>query len=437
MQYWNTHRIAEILKFPIVGSSITITEITFDSRKVKPGSLFVAIKGDSMDGHDFIEAAIKQGATAILTEKNITTDKPVTIFHVSSTLSAIRALAHDYRNSFKIPFIGVVGSVGKTTTKELIFSLLKGKYEHVYKTEGSQNGFLGIPMTLLSIGRDAEVAVIEIGIDEIGAMEQHLSIVEPTHLIATVLGPEHLHQLKTVEIAATEELKAFDYALNNEKKLAINLGDSFVNMWFQKNKSHLENKNYLTFEKVDAKFLSEYPCPLPGTHHEHNLLGAVTLGTLVGLTSDEMKAGLKTFKTAYGRSEIHHFKNNITVIGDYYNSNPTSLVAALKLLHSEHENHAVLGDMLELGDKEEAFHRSIATEVLNHPIHKLYLYGPRMKWLQDELTKKNFSNVSHFETHEQLFLALSKNLKPKDHVLIKGSRGMKMEVILKLMQENQ
>ena len=426
--FWNTQRVAQTLNLKSPSASTPITGITTDSRAVKPGSLFIAIKGDSMDGHDFIQSAIEKGAVAIITEKAITAPSNISIFPVSSTMTAIRNLAHAYRLTFSIPFIGVVGSVGKTTTKELISSMLHGKYTHVLKTEGSQNGFLGIPLTILGLTPQTEIAVIEIGIDEIGAMEQHLVLVEPTHLIVTALGPEHLHQLKTVEIAAAEELKAFDYGLSREKKLAINLADPFVKLWFQKNSPKLLPKNFLTYEKADSSFLQLYPSPLPGEHHEHNLLGAVTLGTLIGLSKEEMQAGLKTFKTAFGRTEIHQLPNHITVIADYYNSNPTSLVAALKLLKSKNKNHAVLGD------REESFHRGIAKEIASLPIHSVYLYGPRMKYLLDELQKQKFTNVYHFDSHEQLTQALKQKLQAEDQVLIKGSRGMKMETVFKLLQ---
>jgi UDP-N-acetylmuramoyl-tripeptide--D-alanyl-D-alanine ligase len=432
--FWNTKKIAEILGLPSPSVMGDILEITTDSRKAAPGFLFAAIVGDAMDGHDFIESAIQKGCVAILTEKPVQAPDHVTVFHVPSTLTALRQLAHTYRKTFSIPFIGVVGSVGKTTTKELISSLLHGKFNMILKTEGSQNGFLGIPITLLNLKPDTEAAVIEIGIDDIGAMEQHLALVEPTHVIVTALGPEHLHQLKTVEIAAEEELKAFDYARDRHQKMAINLADPFVKAWLEKNKTKLDSARFLTYEKADVEFLKRFPSPLPGAHHEHNLLAAVSMGKLLGLSTEQMQNGLKTFKTAYGRTEIHQLPNAVTVIADYYNSNPTSLTAALQLLKSPHKNLAVLGDMLELGDQEETFHREIAKEILSRRIDGVYLYGPRMKWLLDELVKNHYSQAMHFETHEQLTQALKANLAPQDQVLIKGSRGMKMETVFKILQ---
>lgn len=432
--FWNTQRIAEILHLSKPINSNVIQQITIDTRTIQAGSLFVAIKGDTMDGHNFIASAIEKGAIAIISEKPVAVPAHVTLFQVSSTLKAIRELAHAYRLTFNIPFIGVVGSVGKTTTKELIASLLRGKYEWVRKTEGSQNGFLGIALTLLSLDPKDQIAVIEIGIDDIGAMEQHLVIVEPTHLIITALGPEHLHQLKTVEIAASEELKAFDYGMNQEKKLAINLADSFVKNWFTKHSSELIAKNYLTYEKIPTDFLADFPSPLPGAHHEHNLLAAVTMGKLLGLTTSEMQAGLKTFKTAFGRTEIYELPNQVSVIADYYNSNPTSLIAALQLLKGKHKKIAVLGDMLELGDQEELFHRQIAKEIIKCNIDGTFLFGTRMKWLLDELNRNQYTKAIHFESHALLVEELKKNISSHDQILIKGSRGMKMETVLKLLQ---
>ncbi len=451
---WTTQRIAKILNLQGAFPDFELNEITTDSRAVKPGSLFVAIKGDHHDGHDFIDGAIKAGARAILSERPGTHSNGA-FFHVPSCMTAIRTLAHAYRKEFKIPVIGIVGAVGKTTTKELLASILTGKFKSILKTDGSQNGFLGIPLTLLQLKPETEIAVIEIGIDEIGAMAQHLDLVEPTHVILTRTGPEHLHQLKTLEIAAEEELKAFDYALQNKIPIAINLSDPFVAGWVQNHASELEHHPHSTYSLLSSdhpEFLGQYSkesqdltlihashregftCPLPGEHHAHNLLAAIVMSRFFEMNQTQVKTGLSSFKTAFGRTETHLLDRGCKLIGDYYNSNPTSLEAALKLLMDEpgaKEYHAVLGDMLELGDAEESFHRAIAGTLINRGVSKVWLYGPRMKWLQDELKKQNFSNTRHFETHQDLTDALLKDLSPDSRILLKGSRGMKMETVLK------
>ena len=442
MNFWSTHKIAGALNLPLPSKDVSISQITTDSRAIAPGCLFVAVKGDTHDGHDFISQAIEKGAAAILTEKSppSTPSESIHFFHVPSTMTAIRTLAHAYRKSFSIPVIGIVGAVGKTTTKEFIAATLHGKFTKVLKTEGSQNGFLGIPLTLLKLEPTTEVAVIEIGIDEIGAMDQHLQLVEPTHLILTTIGPEHLHQLKTVEIAAEEELRAFDYGLIHRSMMAINLSDPYVQQWYQKNKLKVDPSITKTYQINTPSPYTSFTNPLEGDHNAINLLAALTLCSFFGMTAQEMKLGLSTFKTAYGRSEIYRIGNQI-VIGDYYNSNPTSAAAALKLLsqmkleNGHSKLHAILGDMLELGDHEEKYHRELSESILSHSIDQVWLYGPRMKWLEDELKKKNYHTVQHFQDHDSLNLALSKNIQKSDRVLVKGSRGMKMEKVLKPLIE--
>ena len=427
---------------------------------MKSGSVFIAIRGDTHDGHQFIKAAIDAGAVAIISEDSGSHPNGE-FFKVPSTMNAIRALASTYRKTFSVPFIGIVGAVGKTTTKELFSSILTGKFSHVSKTIGSQNGFLGIPLTLLAIPADAEAVVIEIGIDDIGAMEQHMHLVEPTHVILTKTGPEHLHQLKTVEIAAQEELIAFEYALKHSLPLAINLSDEFVNPWFQENQKRLRESQFLTYSLEKSKmpeFLGRYdaekseltiqnetlnatfPTPLPGEHHAHNLLASIVLAQFFDLSVAEIRKGLSTFKTAFGRTEIYSLPNDIEVIGDYYNSNPTSLDAALSLLSSvtgKGAYHAVLGDMLELGDAEEQFHKDAADSLLRNKITHAWLYGERMKWLKDELEKRGFKSVKHFSSHDDLSTALKASLDSHSRVLIKGSRGMKMEKVLHALVPTQ
>jgi len=454
---WTTLKIAQILGLPAPARGVPVSVLTTDSRRVVPGALFIAIRGDTFDGHDFILEAVGKGAAAVLCERAPAEalSGPAALFCVPSSMNAIRSLAHAYRKSFEIPLIAVVGAVGKTTTKELVASTLSGRFEHILKTEGSQNGFLGIPLTLLNLRPETQIGVIEIGIDEIGAMKQHLELVEPTHVILTRTGPEHLHQLKTVEIAAEEELKAFDHALRKRIPLAINLSDPFVKAWHSKHGAGLAGISHPTYSMTpsdqagftgsfapDARTLtirseagsSVFSCPLPGEHHAHNLLAAVVVSRFFGLTDEEIARGIASFKTAYGRTELYSLPGNIRVIGDYYNSNPTSLEAALKLLTAEtgaSSYHAVLGDMLELGDEEESFHRAVAGPLADSGVTRVWLYGPRMKWLQNELEKSGAPASAHFESHEALLGALKSALAPGARILVKGSRGMKMEKVLK------
>ena len=454
---WTVHTTARMLGLPAPTTDAPILSITTDSRRVVPGSLFIAIRGDTPDGHAFLAESIRKGAVAVISEipgENV----QAAWFHTPSTLDAIRKLARAWRESLSLPLIGVVGAVGKTTTKELLASILQGHFQRVLKTEGSQNGFLGIPLTLLDLKPDTSAGVIEIGIDEIGAMEQHMRLVEPTQVVLTRTGPEHLHQLKTVEIAAEEELKAFDWALERKVPIALNLQDPFVKSWVLAHKKELNSSPHFTYSmdagdpadfmgtfSSDSGTLSvrhqgkthEFSSPLPGEHHAQNLLAALVVSHFFKLTESEIKTGLSNFKTAYGRTEIHDLPQGIRVIGDYYNSNPTSLEAALRLLASSKgagHLHAALGDMLELGDQEEAFHRDFATLLPGLGIERVWLYGNRMKWLHDSLIQIGFSGSRHFESLDGLSTELKKSMAPGDHILIKGSRGMRMESVLKALR---
>lgn len=435
-----------------------LSAITTDSRQAKPGSLFVAIQGDQHDGHNFILKAIESGASAVLGESSKLSSEllnqipsHVTVYKVESSLQAIRSIAKEYKSFFKIPFVGVVGSVGKTTTKEMISSILSGKFSSILKTEGSQNGFLGIAITLLELKTHHEVAVIEIGIDEIGAMDEHLALVEPNLVICTATGPEHLHQLKTVEIAAAEEIKALEYGLQNGQQIAVNLDDSYIAAFAKKHQIKendriklyaLQNYSQETLEVGGET----YRLPLPGEHHARNLLGAIQVAKLLGLNHTEITKGLATFKAAFGRTNIVQKSlssdpsQSFLLIEDFYNSNPTSCEAALKLLASKAQKQtdhtiAVLGDMLELGEQEEQFHRELAKVISTLNIRTVFLYGPRMKWLKDELSKTGFKGKhDHFESHESLGQSLKTAITHttgSTTVLLKGSRGMKMETVLK------
>jgi UDP-N-acetylmuramoyl-tripeptide--D-alanyl-D-alanine ligase len=474
---WNPVRVQQLLHSDHQGrptSDQPFTQITTDSRAVIPGALFIAIKGDQFDGHQFVGQAVQKGAAAVIIDQELSDPsilEQATVFLVRSTLDAIRMLSAHHRSQFQIPVVAVVGAVGKTTTKELLASLLRGKFKAVHKTEGSLNGFLGIPLTLLELTPEHQIAVIEIGIDEIGAMEKHLNVVRPTHVILTANGPEHLHQLKTLEIAASEELKAFDYALAHEIPMAINLNDPFVCQWVAQNQKQLD-ENLCRFYHLNGESLSKaaFPntwigafdpaaktveikkpaqdlnpfgleCPLPGKHHAHNLLAATVMASFFDLSPDELNAGLKTFKTAFGRTEIYSIETGIEIIGDYYNSNPTSVKAALDLLKQRQtdaqvkyptsKTHAILGDMLELGTDEERFHRELATIIVSLNIDSVWLYGPRMKWLSNELSLRHPKiSQKHFDSQEPLSAMVKPMLSPGDQVLIKGSRGMRMEKVL-------
>jgi UDP-N-acetylmuramoyl-tripeptide--D-alanyl-D-alanine ligase len=448
------------LKFPpnsLSSSDQPFSAVITDSRKIKPGCLFIALKGDTFDGHAFIGTAIKQGAKGVLCNRGseILDSASALLFQVDDTVSAFRKIAHAWRREFSIPLIAVAGSVGKTTTKEILTSVLRGKYSNVLKTQGSQNGFIGIPMTLMDLRPEHQAAVIEVGIDEIGAMKQHMELVAATASVLTTIGPEHLEKLRDIPTVAQEEGLALSAVAQTGGLVAINMDDP----WIRPHSKTLRLGTKLTYglseSDVDLKGSYDpvtgtlevqgscYPVPLPGIHNAGNTLAAIAIATGIGLTPDEITQGLKTFKPVDGRSEVRELgrgESKIKVICDYYNANPTSTEAGLVLLSQlagRSKRFACLADMLELGVEEEKFHRDLATVIIAEKIEHVFLFGSRMKALQDELKKKNFTqDVRHFDDQSALSTSLINEIKPGETVLIKGSHSMKMERVFESLKDS-
>lgn len=428
-------------------------DISSDSRKVRAGTLFIALRGERFDGHDYVESAVLAGATGIIVDRHVSNEAAledrVTIYRVSDTLKAYRELAKAWRTRFRIPVVAVAGSVGKTTTKELLSAIASGKFKSVLKTEGSQNGFVGIPMTLLGLRPQHDVAIIEVGIDEPNAMELHIDTVAPTHAIVTAIGPEHMEKLKTIETVASEEIKALELTTRMGGSIALNLDDSFliqVESRFSENQSLCYSLSQSRPHGLTASYRDDtlridslgdcFLVPLPGEHNARNLLGAIAIARLLGLSSEEIKLGLGRFSGADGRSKIMKTAHGTEVICDYYNANPSSVSAAIDLLSDRRRPNqtartiACLADMLELGQKEEQFHRELADAIISRSIDAVLLYGDRMRWLADELKRRSYNGqVEHFRSKEDLAKTLKPLLTPEDLVLIKGSRGMKMEEV--------
>ena len=453
---------------PANSHSFTFSEICTDSRQITPDSLFVALKGERVDAHDFIPAVIQAGARGVVCKKGTADrfkdlDPVVHLFEVNDPLLAFRDLAQKWREKFKIPVIVVAGSAGKTTTKELLACILQGKWHSVLKTQASQNGFIGIPMTLLGLRPHHEGAVIEVGIDEVGAMIQHMQLVQPTASLLTAIGPEHLEKLIDLRTVAHEESIALTEVASRGEFIAVNLDDPWIAPL-----AALKTKKKLGFsltlhDHQDLEVLSgelspdhstltlttpgkttlEISLPLPGRHNVMNLLGAISIALGLGLSLEEIQQGLQTFQGAQGRSEVRVLPGDTTVICDYYNAQPASMRAGLQMLcdfhrksNSSKSRWACLGDMLELGPSEESFHRDLATQIIEEGIENVLLFGPRMFFLSDELKSRGFRGYhAHFKTHAELSRELASRIQPGDTLLIKGSRGMKMEDIWRPFQE--
>ena len=442
------------------------SSVTTDSRKIQPGCLFVALPGEKFDGHDYIPAAIAQGARGVLHRKGVTVP-PVPGVHfyaVEDTVAAYRKLGGAWRRQFSIPLAIVAGSVGKTTTKEILAALLRGRFKEVLKTQGSQNGFLGIPMTLLELRSHHGAAVVEIGIDDVGAMKQHLELAHAGFAVLTAIGPEHMENLQDLPTVAREEGLALSQTAAAGGFVAVHLDDPWIRPHFSSVKGNSKIGFTLEGYTVQGKPVisgtvssdgatltvtgpempepEKFVLPLPGKHNASNFLAAFTLAIGMGLTIAEIRRGLATFQGAEGRSELKRFPNGSRAICDYYNASPPSMNAAFELLTNEATRSkppaprwACLGDMLELGKDEEKFHRDLAAKIVSHGIEHVLLYGTRMRWLQEELASRKFAgDLRHFESHDEISSVLNREFQAGGVILLKGSRSMKMETVWKSVE---
>lgn len=421
---------------------LSFNRIWTDTRTIHSSDFFVAIRGEHLDGHQFIEDAIKKGVRGFLVDKDCSAQFPngELVIRVQDTLAALRLIAEKWRNEFSsIPIIAVAGSVGKTTTKDLLASLLSSQFS-IAATEMSQNGYLGIPLSILAWERDIEIAIVEIGIDAPGAMEEHLKLVKPTHGILTALGPEHLDGFQSETSAINEEMRLVFALEESEGQFFWNLDDTYLNQ----TKPH-GNVTTFSLEDPTADFVGKisgdeltvsngiegicFPQLLPGAHNGRNLLGAITIASSLGVEGGAMVKALDDFQGAPYRSELIELSNGILVFNDSYNANPTSVYAALQTLESNFPDRSkilVLGDMLELGEDEERYHRVLAEQINLINPERVYLYGSRMRWLLEELQ----CQAAHFTDKSKLAQDLWEKSNSQNVILLKGSRGMRMEEIL-------
>jgi UDP-N-acetylmuramoyl-tripeptide--D-alanyl-D-alanine ligase len=452
MKFLTSHWLARALNQNPPEREISLTQITSDTRQIKQGSVFVALKGENTDGHQFLEQAKQMGASACVHLRSVSCPKDMISFPVEDSLSAWRLLAKAWRKEFSIPVVAVAGSAGKTTSKELLAAIFRGRWENVLSTAGSQNGFQGVPTTLLRIQPETEAAVIEVGIDEPGAMVQHLDIVNPDAGLLTSIGPEHLEKLIDLDTVEKEEGLLFVHlekqaalvAINSDDPRIVHQAEIFKNAQqltysLKKNADIRGNwnpkENILQVTGLSSQPV-DFPTPLEGAHNALNLLGAIALAHGLAISPNEMLAGLKTFTPPPGRSEVHSWKG-VKVFADFYNSNPASVVVAIETLVASREKNGkcilCLGDMLEMGAMEEKLHRDLADPILSHSIESVLLYGPRMKHLENELKKRNYSGtVKYFSTHQEMAREILTQAQSGDRILIKGSRGMKMEAVWNL-----
>lgn len=432
-------------------ASVINTEINgavIDSRKVEKDYLFFAVKGQRVDGHDFIGHVYEKGALAVVSEKKLNMGKPYIL--VKSSLEALKLLAKYYRSTLEIPIIGITGSVGKTSTKEFIASVLSEKYR-VLKTEGNFNNEIGLPLTILKIREEHEVAVIEMGISDFGEMTRLSEIAKPDICVITNIGVCHLENLGDRDGVLRAKTEMFANAGEDSEIVLNGDDDKLITIKQYKNKpvhyfgSSPQNEVYATDVinyGIDGTNCNIHlnctsfnaDIHIPGIHMVNNALAATLVGNILGVSTESIKNGIEKLADAAGRVNI--IRRNYTIIDDCYNANPISMKASIDLLNTSVDRKiAVLGDMFELGANENELHYEIGKYIANTDIDLLFLCGRLSKnILEGYINEKHISNsVNWFENIDDLIYNLKQSVMDKDTILVKASHSMHYEEIVKAL----
>ena len=433
---------------------LRVSRIQSDSRKVRSGDLFVALKGAKADGHDFAETAINHGAVAALVSRPISEKLPS--IEVEDTLRAYGDIAAGYRQMTGVKVVGITGSVGKTTTKEMTASILEAVY-HTAKTEGNHNNNLGLPMTIMDMPENTEVAVLEMGMNHSGEMEYLSDIARPDLAIITNIGTMHIEHLGTREGILQAKLEIMrgmpdDGAgvFNGDEPLLWNIrAIGKHKKYYYGIENHACDVTATDIVELDdgVRFVVhgfgqqfELFVPMLGRHAVYNALAATTVGLLLGVKPEQIQARFSSFHNTGMRQKIY-VKNGVTIIEDCYNAGPESTEAALDVLagiKTDGRRIAVLGDMLELGNRSAAEHYRIGRLAVGKA-DLLLTYGEHsVRTLTGAITGgMNPKNTDHFDTHEDMAHMLKMRVSEGDVVLFKGSRGMRMEKVLQLFLDDK
>lgn len=450
-------QIAEACGGTLIGGNeakeYTVTGVEIDSRRVKPGDLFVAIPGEKVDGHKFIPDVLKKGAYA-LSQQSLDVDGAYIL--VEDTVTAMKRLARFYRNSLDIKVVGITGSVGKTSTKEMIASVL-GKKFRVHKTQGNFNNGIGLPLTIFQIEKEHQVAVLEMGISEFGEMHELADMAQPDIMVITNIGLCHLENLKTRDGILKAKTESFAH-LKPDGVVILNGDDDKLSTVEQvagrkpvfygiKGRNLCETSvcaDAVTehgLEGMTAEFHTpqgdmEVVIPIPGEHNVYNALAATCVAEQLGLSMDEIKCGIAAASTISGRTNLIHTKG-MTVIDDCYNANPVSMKASLDVLSKAGGRKiAVLGDMGELGEDEQQLHYEVGTYAGTLPIDLLFCVGTLSGKLAEGAKKQNPAlTVKHYATREEMTEELLATVKEGDAVLVKASHFMEFPKVVAALTE--
>ncbi len=430
--------------------------ISTDSRLIREGNLFVALKGEKFDGHDFINVVVKEGATGVIVQNEekisqVTTGKNVAVIKVSDTLFALGELAHAWRKKLSIPVIGLTGSSGKTTTKEMIAAIISRK-KNILKTEGNLNNLIGLPQTIFRLNDKHEFMILEMGTNTRGEIKRLTQIAEPDIGLITNIGPAHLAGFGSMDVVREEKSDLF-MNMPFLSTAIINLDDKALTATTEKwqgNKvtfsmspnadvtvKDIEKNGArgMRFNLVIGGNVQKTEIKIVGLHHVYNAMAAAAASFAAGMDIRTISEGLSAFRPFSGRMEIIKLHNGAYLLDDSYNANPASVREALmtlKDLKANHNGFVFLGDMLELGTQSEEMHRKIGMLMATIGVNALFLQGNLSGVTAAGAKEGGLADESIFILPDKNngIDYLKKHLKKGDWILVKGSRGMKMEKIV-------
>ena len=454
--------VEDILKITegelIIGNrEIVCKNFSKDTRTIQKGDIYIGIKGEKFDGSMFWKQALENGANVVIVEnisvlpeeKEKYSNK--TIIKVENTLKALYKIASYKRSLYDIPVIAITGSVGKTSTKDIIASVVKTQY-NTLKTEGNNNNNIGLPLTILKL-KDHEALVVEMGMNHFGEISLLTKIAKPTIAVITNIGTSHIGNLGSRENILKAKLEILEGM--EIPKIIINNDNDLLHKWYLENKDKIEIHTYgienksdviaknIMLEEENSKFIAKMKSeeisievPVGGNHFVYNALCAITVGKFLNISNEKIQKGIKEFELTKKRMDIRKLDNGATLINDSYNASYESMKASIEYLDNYNASRriAVLGDMFELGEYSKELHEKVGEEVAKSKIDILICLGKNAKYIIQKVEEKNGKIKTYYLlNNEEILEKVKEESKQGDVILVKASNGMKFyEICQKL-----
>lgn len=451
---FKTKDIIEICNAKLLQGNLDLelTNFNKDTRTIEKNDVYVAIKGDNFDGNEFYIDAIKKGAKACILERFVEVPKEhkdITILVVEDSIKCLQELARYKMSKFKGKVIAITGSVGKTSTKDIVYSVVKTKFKTL-RTIGNNNNHIGLPLTILK-HKDEEVMILEMGMNNFNEIRLLTNIAKPDIAIITNIGTAHIGNLGSRENILKAKLEILE-GLKENGKLIINNDNDMLHKYYIENNNNniitigIENKSDYIAENIEYQENSSVfsinnnniCVNVPSNVFVYNSLIAYATGKELGIEDSLIKKGIEEFSLTKNRLDIKINKKEVVIIDDTYNASFDSVKASLEILKNRREKRkiAVLGDILELGEYSEEIHRSIADEVIKSNVDILVIVGNDIKYLKEELINKNYNKeIYSFSKYHETYELLDNILEKDDVILLKASHSINLtEVVNHLMK---